>query len=310
LKKEEYNEWNNLVASSPQGTIFSESEWLSITSKQNKINCNIIGCFFENQLVGGCPLFYKKVAGLFNFISNTSGMMPYSGIIIDGILPNSVRKAEQKRSNILLSMAKYFKQLKCISLKIQNPPRLTDIRPFTWKGWKSAVRYTYMLDLPNINYSRDVTRNINKAVKNAISVEKSHDIDNYYALFQKTFERQELNVPVSKIYLQKLFEHILKSDVGDMWVAKTPHEEWIAAEIFLHDNNYIHRWTAATDPDLRKNGGYHLLLDTVFKNYQNRCISSTVNLMAANTPQLAEFITGFNPYLVPYYSLTRPTIYS
>jgi hypothetical protein len=28
-----------------------------------------------------------------------------------------------------------------------------------------------------------------------------------------------------------------------------------------------------------------------------------INLMAANTPQLAKFISGFNPQLVPYYSV-------
>jgi len=72
----------------------------------------------------------------------------------------------------------------------------------------------------------------------------------------------------------------------------------------LHDNNYVHRWTAATDPELRKNGGYHLLLDMAFRNYLDKGMS-TVNLMAANTPQLAEFITGFNPYLCPYFAVSK-----
>jgi len=135
-------------------------------------------------------------------------------------------------------------------------------------------------------------------------VSRSWDIESYYSLFQQTFEHQGLKTPVPKEYIESVCEQIATDDLGDMWVAKTPDGQWIAAEIFLHDNNYVHRWTAATDPELRKNGGYHLLLDMAFRNYLDKGMS-TVNLMAANTPQLAEFITGFNPYLCPYFAVSK-----
>ncbi len=143
-----------------------------------------------------------------------------------------------------------------------------------------------------------------KEIQSGASVSKSWDIDTYYSLFQQTFEHQGLKAPVPKGYLDELCKQITTNDLGEMWVAKTPGEQWIAAEIFLCDNKFVHRWTAATDPELRANGGYHLLLDTAFQNYLDKGMS-TVNLMAANTPQLTEFITGFNPYLCPYFVVSK-----
>jgi hypothetical protein len=304
LEKSEYQEWDEFVVLSPQGTIFSNSNWLSVTSKALKTDFTIYGCFSENRLVGGCPLFHGKRFGLLSFASNTCGLMPYSGIVLEEIPGNNVRKFERQQNNILTSIATFFQQPRFTQIKVQNPPKLVDIRSFTQRGWESGVRYTYFLDLANLNYSRDIRRNLNAALKNEVFVTISRDIESYYPLYQQTFERQGLKVPVSKGYLEDLYEYIVINDLGDLWVAKTQDEKWIAAEIFLHDNNYIHRWTAVTDPDLRKSGGYHLLLDTAFRYYLDRGMN-TANLMAANTPQLAEFITGFNPYLVPYYSLKK-----
>lgn len=304
LDRTEYGRWDELINLSPYGTVFSLSGWLSATSMSLDAPFEIFGCFFDDKLVGGCPIFYKKKYGILTILTNVHGMMPYSGLVLEDYPQNNVRKFERHYSNIVSNMAKHFERLRFFMLSIINPPGLQDIRPFTWRGWKADVKYAYFLDLQNINYSRDVKRNINSAKKNEVLVCRSSDIESYYSLFQYTFERQGLKPPVSESYLKNLYQYIIDSDLGEMWVAKTPDEQWIAAEVFLHDNNYVHRWTAATDAELRKGGGYHFLLDSVLRYYQEKGYS-TVNLMAGNTPQLTEFITGFNPYLVPYYSVYR-----
>lgn len=304
LERTEYGQWDDLINLSPYGTVFSLSGWLSATSMSLDTPFEIVGCYNDEKLIGGCPIFHKKKFCILTYLTNVQGMMPYSGLVLEDYPQNNVRKFERHYNNILSSIAKHFERLPFFILSIINPPKLQDIRPFTWRGWKTDVKYAYFLDLHNMSYSRDVKRNINTAIKNEVLVGRSSDIESYYSLFRNTFKRQGLLPPVSEKYLKYLFQYIIDSDLGEMWVAKTPDEQWIAAEIFLHDNNSLHRWTAATDTELRKGGGYHLLLDSVFRYYHEKGYS-TVNLMAGNTPQLTEFITGFNPYLVPYYALKR-----
>jgi len=304
LERTEYGQWDELIKLSPYGSVFSLSGWLSATSRSLDTPFEIVGCYFDDNLVGGCPIFFKKKFGILTLLTNIQGMMPYSGIIIEDYPQNNVRKFEKHYTTILSSIVKHFEQLRFYIVSITNPPKIQDIRPFTWRGWKTDVKYAYFLNLDNLNYSRDVKRNINRAIKNEVLVGRSSDIASYYSLFRNTFERQELKPPVSEKYIKILYQYIIDNDLGELWVAKTPDEQWIAAEIYLHDNNYLHRWTAATDAELRKGGGYHFLLDSAFRYYHGKGYS-TVNLMAGNTPQLTEFITGLNPYLVPYYSVNR-----
>ena len=92
-----------------------------------------------------------------------------------------------------------------------------------------------------------------------------------------------------------------------MWVGKTKSGEISAAEIFVYDNKRAYRWSAATHTTLRKTGAYSLLLFKVFKNMRERGFKE-INLMAANMPQLAKFITSFNPQLVPYFEVEKTSI--
>jgi hypothetical protein len=296
--------WDELVDKSPFGTIFATSEWLKITSEALNSEMDIFGCFTEENIVGGCPLFTKKYKKIIKYVTNTDGMMPYSGIIVNDYSKANVRKYERHQNNILKSIRLNFENLKLPYISLKNPISLLDLREFSWNGWDNKIHYTYLLDLNNLNYSRDVKRNIKKANSNEITIEKSTDIDYYFSLFKHTFEHQGLNTPVDKNYLKKIFDSLIIKDKADMFVAKTKDGEWIAAEIFIHDSNYVHRWTAATDVNLRKTGGYHLLLDYAF-NYYQKVGFNKMNLMAGNTPQLTEFITGFNPELCFYLSVVK-----
>jgi len=109
LEKSEYSEWDKLVESSPQGTIFSTSNWISVTSNALKADFALYGCFSEDRLVGGCPLFHKKRFGILNFASNTCGMMPYSGIVLEQMSDSSVRRFERQQNEILTSLAAFLK---------------------------------------------------------------------------------------------------------------------------------------------------------------------------------------------------------
>ena len=233
-------------------------------------------------------------------------MTPYGGVIIAPSTSTKVREREQIHSDIIKSLCNAFDKEHFDSIQITNSPDFIDVRPFIWNSWDSKIHYAYYLSLNDFEkrLSRDPKRNIKKAIKNEISIEKSKDITSFYELFEETFSRQDLKPPVTKEFLANIIDMLLKYEKGEMWIAKTKSEETAAAEIFVYDNKRAYRWSAVTHTELRKTGAYSLLVFKVFKDMQNRGFKE-INLMAANTPQLAEFITGFNPKLVPYYGVER-----
>jgi hypothetical protein len=307
LGKEDYPPWDLLVKASPQGSIFSRSGWLSTTSRTCDAELKIYGCFHGEELVAGCPMFLSKTKGIFSVVSNVCGMMPYSGICIREFPPKSVRKYEHFHHQILHAFSDFFMKLNADGFVITNPPELEDIRQFTWDGWDSRVRYTYLLELGNLDYTRNVKRNIRKAIENGVSVERTSDIDRYYGLFTKNFEDQGLKPPVSYEYLKGVYGYLREKECGEMWIAKTDNDEWIAAKILAWDDKFVHQWSAASDVQLRKTGGIYLLSDAVFKQYSQRGMK-TMNLMGGNLPQLGENFSNFNPKIVPYYGVEKKSL--
>jgi hypothetical protein len=306
LKKNEYGVWDELVENSPHGTIFHSSDWLTTCSELLNKKLKIFGCFENGQLVGGCSLYTHKLKRFFKVASSTIEMTPYGGVVLAQSQSTKVREQEQTYSNIIKSLCNTFDNEHFNHIQIINSPDFVDVRPFTWNGWDSKIFYAYYLILNDFEkrLSRDPKRNIKKAIKNEISIEKSNDITSFYELFEETFSRQGLKPPVTKGFLVTVFDMLLKYEKGEMWIAKTKSEEIVAAEIFVYDNKRAYRWSAATHTELRKTGAYSLLLFEVFRDMQNRGFKE-INLMAANTPQLTEFITSFNPKLVPYYKVEK-----
>ena len=307
LNRDEYKIWDELVESSTHGTIFHKSFWLSTCGELLNKKLKIYGCFKGERLVGGCSLFIHK-SGFFKIASSTISMTPYGGVVLAHSPISKVREQEQTYNKIIKSLCNAFDNEHFDRIQITNSPNFVDVRPFTWIGWNSKVRYAHYLILNDFEnrLSRNLKRNINKAIKNEISIEKSEDISLFYDLFGETFLRQGLKPPVTKGFLVNIFDMLLKHERGEMWIAKTKSEEIAAADIFIYDNKRAYRWSAATHIELNKTGASSLLVFTVFKDMQNRGLKE-INLMAANTPQLSKFITSFNPKLVPYYLVEKRT---
>lgn len=304
LMENEYHIWNEFVDLSPEGTIFQTSDWLLSCGKLLDLDPKVIGFFEDGIMSGGLSFFTNKGRGLTRLASSICSTTPYGGIIIKRSANLNIRENEHERLKIMNNLRIFLESYNYDLISLVNSPELIDIRPFIWNGWRSSIRYTYYLDLNNIRLSKDVKRNIKKAIKNDIVIERSDDIHKYYKLFIETFSRQGLKVPVSKNFLVGLFDLIRQKENGVMWFAETQSKELAAAEIFIFDNKRVYRWTAASDANLRKSGAYSLLLSEVLEDFQKMGFHQ-MNLMAANTPQLAEFITGFNPSLVPYFGIEK-----
>ena len=93
----------------------------------------------------------------------------------------------------------------------------------------------------------------------------------------------------------------IKHNFGEMWLSKMPNGDVASAEFILWDNKMVHRWSAASNTEYKNTGATSLLLYSIFIEMKKRG-HNNMNLMAANTPHLTKFISGFNPTLTPYYT--------
>jgi hypothetical protein len=306
LKKDEYKIWDELVENSPHGTIFHSSDWLTTCSKLLNKKLKIYGCFENEELVGGCSLYVYK-SRFFKMASATIDMTPYGGFVLAQSPSTKVREQEQTYNNSIKSLRNAFDNEHFDHIQITNSPDFVDIRPFTWNGWDSKIHYAYYFNLENEiekSVSKKVRNTVRKAIKNNITIKKLNNSTVFYELFSMTFTRQKLKPLVTKNFFGKIFDLLDAKQFGEMWIAETPSGEVASAEIVIWDNKRAYRWTAASHTAFKDTGATSLLLYEMFQDLKNRGFKE-INLMAANTPHLAKFISSFNPELVPYYGVEK-----
>jgi len=308
LGKDEYSAWDELVEKCPYGTIFHTSSWLRTCARSLGRALQVYACFEKGDLIGGCSVYvhrwkYAKTA------HSILSLTPYGGVVLVEPESANMRRLEERRRSVIRALQKAFEVERFDYIQITNPPGFVDVRPFTWNGWETKVRYAYYLDLEGCSEGtlpKDVRWAARKAAENNVMIKKldEPDLSKYYELYSMTFRRQNLKPPVSADFLQEIVRVLKSENAVEMWVAETALGNVASAEILVLDLPMAYRWSAASHTDFRSTGATSLLLCEIFRDLRKRGFEE-IDLMAANTPHLAKFIAGFNPRLTPYYMVEK-----
>ena len=306
LVPSEYKEWDLLVEKAQPGTLFHTSDWLEICRDVLSRDFRIYGCFRNGELVGGCPLFVKNFKGILKIGSSTCNMTDYCGPLIKEGASSKESKRVQDTHEILNALREFLCKQGFDSIHLTFSPGLEDIRPFTWNGWDSSVRYTHHLNLKeNVdnNFQGRSGGNLKPQKRQGSKRGSSNDPETYYRLLSLVYEKQNLEPPVPREFFERVFKLIQEKDVGYMFVSETPEGEAVAAHLNLYGKKCTVTWSSALNPAFGRMGANALLYYNEFLDLKSRNFEY-MNVMAANIPRFADFIMGFSPKLVPYYTVT------
>jgi len=308
IKGANYNQWDELVSTSPQGTIFHSSDWLTTISESMNWPFVLLGVFIQDTLIGGCCFYEQSKRYLLKTATTNAPLTPYSGFLLGKSDTIHLTEQEVWETAAITQLSEKIKGLGYFRANIINNPAFTDIRPLLWSGWKPYIKYTYVLSLDsdvNASFSRNVDRNIKKAQKEEICVHKEYDCEVMWNLQVKTYEKQGLPVPFEKTHLCRLMDMIYRKQRGDMWIATTQDGIPVSGECIIWDDQGAYRWLAASDPEYLQTGSTYFLFSEILQNLQSTN-HNKLFMMAANKPNLSTFASNFNPILTPYYGVYKP----
>jgi len=309
LLPSEYKEWDLLVETAKPGTLFHTSGWLEICRDVLSRELKIYGCFRKEELVGGCPIFIKNLKGIMKVASSTCNMTDYCGPLIkEGASPKASKKV-QETHEVFNALREFLCKQGFESIHLTFSPGIGDIRPFTWNGWDSSVRYTHYLNLKEDvdgNLSRKIRRELKSAEEAGLKTRISNDPETYFRLLSMVYEKQNLELPVPKEFFERVFKLIQEKDVGYMFVTETPEGEAIASHLNLYGKGCTVTWSSALNPAFGRTGANSMLYYNEFLDLKSRNFDH-MNVMAANIARFADFIMGFSPEVVPYYTATLHT---
>ena len=200
LHKDEYLAWDKFVASSEQGTIFSTSKWLELFN----VPFAIYAIFNNGGIQGGIVGFVSDDF----FGSGGTPLTPFQGILI-GTAPSQKYTTLMSFQNEVTESIMETLERTYSKIQIINHYTFPDIRPFLWAGWKPIVKYTYVVDLTSleilwIELEKQTRYEITRAEKDGVQISNSWSIGNFIKLYNQTFTRKGLEVPVSDSIIENL----------------------------------------------------------------------------------------------------------
>lgn len=312
LQEEEYPLWDAFVDQSPEGTIFQKSNWLRPLAKFQHLNFSIAACFKGGKMIGGLAFTWIKKFGLFPVIQ-----IPLKTPFFGPVFISSNTKYRSKIESQLHTAMNALNDF--IFSRYQHfiaafPPALTDIRPYSWNGFETGIRYTYVGKLnSNIqlqeSFDSDIRRRIKKAqeLDHEVIMESSDTYINHaWELEQQSFKRQHFS---QSGFTKQEFLSFIKtlSGEGSSMVFTMIHEGApIASVVTVHEKTrgIAYYWQAGASKEYLSTGLNQLLIQRIIEHYVSEGYKK-FDLMGADTDTIARYKSTFNFPLVPMYSVSK-----
>lgn len=294
--------YDNLVDSSPQGSLFHKSWWLDAVAP-NKYT--ILSIQKNEEILAAWPLTFKKLAGL-NLIMLPQ-LTPKLGIMFAPA--RKIKYSEQLSQEIDL-MAELLKLLpRHIFFYQRFSPEFTDWLPLYWADFKQTTRYTYVIDdlsdldrvWENVRYS--TKRKIKKAQKHGIKVVTNLGLEKLLDLNELTYKRQKLTLPYSREYVQRIDEACEKYNARKTFFAIDEADQIHAAVYIVYDQKAAYYLIGGGDPALNQSGAHFLALWEAIKFASRE--SQSFDFEGSMHSNIEPVFRGFGGVQKPYMEITR-----
>ena len=299
LSENEFSLWDDFVSQSFQGTLFHKTYWLNTSGEKFKI----YGCFKNGNLLGGLPIICKSKFGIKQAVHPP--LTPYLGVIFKKSETKYVNRISEEKK-ISESIAKRIKE-DFDFVRFNFSPLFTDLQPFVWQGFSSNVRYTYLLNLKNLEKAwkgmEDNRRNdIRRAEKDGIVVESSDSFKEAFALVERTFQRQGIEVKF-KSAASGYNKVLNKKGQSKSFLARNKGGKAIAMVYIVWDKKRSYYLLGGYDPEKRHHGASAIAMWEAIKFTKEKLGLDEFDFEGSMIPQVEQFFRKFGGELTPYYSV-------
>ena len=289
--------WDALVHKAIGATPFSTSAWLRCASAATPGEIQRLGVYRNNRLIAGLAGLARKRSGLSRF--ETPELTPHTGLLLAPVQSKGSAKAEAEHHRVCEPLVEYIEQNYDHVFAVHTPA-IADMRPFTWRGWDARLRYTYQMDLSDLDalferVERRTRTVIRKAEKLGYALEQTDDV----ALFRKLYETlyPDGRPPVAAAVAERFVAAVLAANLGRAYTIASPAGEIASIVVFVDGPDTSYAWAAGADPAFNNTGATSALYWQYFTVSEKKHF----DFVGANIPAIAFFKRGFGGNIVPYY---------
>lgn len=275
--------WDDFVEKSPQGTPCSTTRWCGLLDMPYKI----WGYFKGESLIGGIIGFEKDGFDSGYSIPLTSPQ----GILVMPMPDAKYTSVMAMHNEVARELIVGLKDKYRLSIKICNHYTFPDIRQFLWNGFTPVVRYTYVVDLTDMDKLwMDLEKQTRYEIKNHSGDLVEGNIQDFNKLYTQTFERKGMERPVS----EEMIESLCKQFNAQILTLNN------SSAVMIQDSKRAYYVLAGSDGS----GDSSLCLWEALKCLSEQGVKE-VDLGGCNVEKIGLFKRGFAGKLMPYYGVSN-----
>jgi len=252
------------------------------------------------EIIAALPYYYNRKFGVkvINMPKLTSFLGPY-------IKYPEGQKYATRLSYEMETINKLIAGLPSFHLFRQNfSYSITNWLPFYWKEFEQTTRYTYVLELGDLdqifNEFKSSVRGKIKKASDIVSVINDRPLADFYKVFTLTFERQKMKVPVSLSYLIKIDSALSERNQRKIFYAVDSNQR-VHSALYLswdHHSAYVHM--VGEDPELRNSGAGILLVWKAIEFTKNELGLFSFDFLGSMIESVEPVRRSFGAKQVPY----------
>lgn len=310
--EEELKKWDEIVDSSPQGTIFHKLDWLKVAEEHTKSKLYPLIGYKGDRVIGLFPIFYTKKPFLkMIFSPPPQCAIPYMGPIFINYENLKQSKKEDRINGLINETFNYitnFLRLKNNFFYTILSPELNDARPFIWNGFTVNPKYDYNIPLNQFKSIDNILKSFKKILrKNIKNCEKNNlifkedspnkNLDDILKSLNKRYIEQNKKFRLIPQYLDdiiRLFYRNIK------YFAVEYLSEKVAELLCIEYKDSLFIWIGGYSKTIKSNQGYlypndYLHWKVIEYAYSHN--KRSLKIIGADIKQLCKFKAKFNPDL-------------
>jgi Acetyltransferase (GNAT) domain len=298
LEPGEHSQWDSLVESSPQGSIFCRSWWLKAVGE-----ARVLGYFGGDEVQAGIPLIFEKRFGI--EVCAMPRLTQTWGVVIRPSEGKGVTTAARE-NNILKAFAGRLSEIELFFHSFH--PSLLNWLPFQWAGFRQTTRFTYLIEDLSDQFrvwndmADNTRRQIRRAEKSGISVVPCRIEDVYRCEFQ-SYLRQNRKPPHTEAFLKRLYSATEENGCGTCFAAIDEHENIHSAGFLVWDRKRAYLLVRGSEEQFRSSGASSLLVWHAIQFAATR--SRSFDFVGSIVENIERFNRDFGAKQTPYNYLTK-----
>jgi len=274
LKETEYEEWNDFVAKSPDGSIYSTPEYLDVLCGVTSANFKILAVTRNDEIFGGIAL-YERPSRFGTYVAPRL-LLYYNGLVLKDFETKYPSKQTSRRLEIMAALEEHLSKAGYARIVIKNRSTLEDARVFKEKEWIVVPDYTYVApiaDLDNLweRVEQNLRRLINRCSSQGLQFSKEADFENLFRLHFNTHQRKGMSLYLPYDEFKKYFERLSSQGLCQLYHARLPEGRPIASQLVLLGSHPVsHTVCAGADKEFLNMGANAFLRLNVFKDLSSQ----------------------------------------